>query len=244
MELSAITCRSINADWIKGPGNPQLKNAYHIWSVQVSNSAPVLGDLKSILLPDEIAKSEQFHFEKDRNNYIVRRASLRILLSRYLVVPPKAIDFTTGVNKRPILKSIHEPRLAFNVSHSGEMILIAISDLDIGVDIEEVSPGFNYTEILESSFSGQEKRYIEKAGKPLFAFYDIWTRKEALLKACSKGISDDLAEYQCLDGAQFISKDLLDNSWFVKSFNIKGLYAASVALMNDSVPNFYELSLA
>jgi len=242
MEFSKISFQSVQAEWIKGPGNPQLNNTCHIWSINVRESIPDLDALKAFLTLEETDKAKKFHFQKDRDNYIVRRAHLRILLSKYIGVPAETIVFTTGSNKRPVLDSKFTDVPVFNLSHTDNVILIAVSDHDIGVDIERVNPDFDYSEILESNFTNDEINSIMTSNAPAEVFYRIWTRKEAILKACSKGISNDLKSIQCLHDIELICKNLIQESWFVSTFNINNQYVGSAASSIDSTPEFFKVS--
>ncbi len=70
-------------------------------------------------------------------------------------------------------------KIRFNVSHSGELILIAISDTEIGVDIERIETSFNYSDILRHSFSVQEISCIQYAANSRELFFQALDTKRS-----------------------------------------------------------------
>jgi 4'-phosphopantetheinyl transferase len=128
---------------------------------------------------------QRFSFERDSVRYGVSHAVIRILLGRYLCVKPSSISFERNEFGKPRLaQNLVVPELAFNLSHTNRIGLLAIaSDLAIGVDIEEVLP-IEY-ETVESYFSIQEQSSLASLtdANRLEGFYNCWTRKEAILKA-------------------------------------------------------------
>ncbi|MHB1177198.1 MAG: 4'-phosphopantetheinyl transferase family protein [Daejeonella sp.] len=213
-----------------------------LWSIRISQAFPFLEELKEVLIPAELKTFQRFHQVKDQHKFLIRRAILRILLGKYLSLSPSLIKFSTAQNKRPVLD--HEDQsLNYNVSHSGDRILIAISNSGIGADIEHVQKEYQYRDVLEYSFSRDEIRYIEESKDPLKNFYCLWTRKEALIKACSKGIDDDLPAIPSLDGSHAVTTEMIGdpNSWTVNSFEVAKEYMGSTASSMAHIPDFYDV---
>ena len=106
--------------------------------------------------------------------------------------------------------------------------------------MERSEPDFNFEEVLVHSFSEQEIELINSSGNRRQLFYKLWTRKEALIKASSKGIDDDLAKIPCLDGAHILSSRILNSEeeWFVSSFQPEDEYAGSIAYKGSEHLNF------
>ncbi len=235
MSTARIFCKHIEPAWQKKTFSPSEKQV-DIWkiSVQDYNLLP-----ENILSKDELLKAARFLHSKDRASFVCRRAALRILLSRYTDIPPSGIEFIAGKNKKPELKS-ELNKIWFNVSHSGELILIAISDTEIGVDIERIETSFNYSDILRHSFSEQEINQIEQAADSRDFFFRLWTRKEALTKASSRGLDDELSNIPCLDGWHSINEELigLNGNWQLNSFDIDHKYTGSIAFQAGNKLNF------
>lgn len=86
-----------------------------------------------------------------------------------------------GKNNKPYFKDY--PEVRFSVSHSGDIVLLAIGHTEIGIDIEKIRP-LDYTALAERYFSAGEAAEI----KCLDDYFKVWTRKEAFLKLNAKGI--------------------------------------------------------
>ena len=94
-------------------------------------------------------------------------------------------------NGKPYLKNISD--IYFNISHSGNAVAVAISDNEIGIDIEKIkTPNLK---VAERFFTENEKKYINSD----IDFFEIWTKKEAYFKQLGKGISDDFSKTDILD---------------------------------------------
>lgn len=97
-----------------------------------------------------------------------------------------------GANGKPECKGIY-----FNVSHSGEFALCAVSDAPVGCDVEKVTDA--PMEIAERYFSERECQYIEDATSVEDRnrrFFRLWTMKESYVKMTGEGmgVSPDRVE--------------------------------------------------
>jgi 4'-phosphopantetheinyl transferase len=235
MSATRIFCKHIEPIWQKKTLS-RSENQVDIWKISVQDYNLIPGN---ILSKDELLKASRFLHSKDRSSFVSRRVALRILLSRYTDIPPSGIEFIAGKNKKPELRS-ELNTIRFNVSHSGELILIAISDTEIGVDIERIETSFNYSDILRHSFSKQEISCIQQATDSRELFFRLWTRKEALAKASSRGLDDELRNIPCLDGWHNNNEELigLNGNWHLNSFNIDHEYTGSIAFQAEKKLNF------
>ena len=178
MSSTQIFCEQFDPIWKKGFFSRSEKQV-DIWKMSVQENSNLIPE--NILSKDELSKASRFLHSKDRASFIFRRTALRILLSRYTDIPPSEIEFIPGINKKPEMKS-GSNKIRFNVSHSADLTLIAISDTEIGVDIERIETSFNYTDILKHSFSELEISRIVEMADSRELFFRLWTRKEALCK--------------------------------------------------------------
>lgn len=92
----------------------------------------------------------------------------------------------------------HLPGFAdFNISHSGSYVICALcSNGKIGTDIEKIKPVC--FDDFKQAFSQDEWEYILRASAPTTAFYELWTKKEAILKAAGSGLTDELSSVEVL----------------------------------------------
>ncbi|MBT3546573.1 MAG: 4'-phosphopantetheinyl transferase superfamily protein [Flavobacterium sp.] len=135
-------------------------------------------------------------------------------------------DLKVMFNGKPYLNNSRN--LHFNISHSGNLILCAISDnASIGVDVEKIKP--KILDHFKSYFTVQEWQNITINDNSIKRFYDLWTRKEALIKADGRGLSIELSSFSCLGN----NGQIEGQNWYVKNFVIDEKYACAIAHKND-----------
>lgn len=122
----------------------------------------------------------------------------RIALGDALGVSPGAIAYETGPHGKPRLASPATSGVEFNFSDSGDFALAAVtSDGAIGVDLEPCLPQPDLALIARTHFSAEEAAPLLALpeAEQHAAFYRIWTRREAYLKALGAGLSSGLARF-------------------------------------------------
>lgn len=181
----------------------------HVWRVALNQNPIRIPELKTILSEEGRARADRFHFEKDRHQFIESRATLRLLLSQYLNVPPAGLTYSLTAQGKP---RVSDSDLRFNLSRRNGLALIAFAEgREIGVDVELVRPDLSLFEIAEVSFS--ESELTAWKGLPqaeqAAGFYNCWTRKEAFIKAIGEGFSFPLKQFDVSlipgDPAQLLS---------------------------------------
>lgn len=144
----------------------------------------------ALLSASETKRLATFKSVKRANEFVFARSMLRQLLSEYLQLSPAEIPITTTESGQPILAMANQP-LYFNLSHSCDFIAICISQTaPLGIDIEKMQPR-PFLPIAHKYFSKHENIHLHglaQDAKELY-FYQLWTAKEAIAKACGKGIS-------------------------------------------------------
>jgi 4'-phosphopantetheinyl transferase len=142
---------------------------------------------------------------------------------------------------KPQLVAEQNPRaLQFNVSHSGNIALIAVgSEHPLGVDIEKIRGDVDTAALAERFFSPRER--CELRALPdhfrLPAFYACWTRKEAFLKATGDGLSFPLADFSVTTHPDVdpVLEEIRGNredpkQWFLTDLNVTEGYRATMAI--------------
>lgn len=172
------------------------ENEVHAWAARLDVSTEVLKNLRASLCPAELERAARFRFECHRNRFIAGRGLLRALLAFYLGRDPASLAFAYGPNGKPALADAQEARrLRFNMAHSEDLVLFAVTGLgDVGIDVERVRVLEDAEELVSRFFSPAEAltfRDLPAAAKPS-AFFNLWTRKEAWLKATGQGIANSL----------------------------------------------------
>jgi 4'-phosphopantetheinyl transferase len=241
--------------WNKPPQEFDLsRGAAHIWRTSLQSGSLCQETLKRYLSPDETIRAERFHFQKDREHFIIARGKLRIILSRYLGIGPEKVSFRYNAFGKPSLASEYrECPLRFNVSHSNEVALYAMAwNRVVGIDIEYMRPISEAREISARFFSLNERRMLDAlpADQRLEMFYQFWTRKEAYAKARGDGLSRPLAQFD----TSLIPKTrsnlipIHDKSQNMAHFclmdiNVGGNYAAASVIEGHSVRiEFWDVS--
>lgn len=164
----------------------------HVWRAWLDVPATSSARLYPLLSTDERRRSAHFRFERDRQRFVVAHGVLRELLGRYLRTPPEEIAYAHNACGKPELCPEFGGRLAFNLSHSAGLALIAIAaDACAGIDLEYVRAQSDYAEIARRFFSAEEARHLGALPEELYAeaFIACWTKKEAYIKARGGGLS-------------------------------------------------------
>ncbi|QNM94862.1 4'-phosphopantetheinyl transferase family protein [Chitinimonas koreensis] len=136
----------------------------------------------------ERAQAARYYRQADRVRFALTRLTLRRLLGERLGRPPAAIQFQAGPHGKPGLAGGELPH--FNVSHAGGHALIALAESQpVGIDLERHDASRSLTGLAGEIFTAAEQRHC-RGGAELAAFYDIWSGKEAVLKAWGVGIGE------------------------------------------------------
>jgi 4'-phosphopantetheinyl transferase len=164
----------------------------HLWTARQSSAAQSVATLRRLLSPSEKGAASRFYFEGHRLSYIFAHGMLRHVLSNYVRHAPTQIRFELNSYGKPFLKASDPGHVQFNMSHSGDVVLIGvIRDRQIGVDVELTRPLRDFAAIAQKNFTPQEYALIKShpAGAQHHAFFTSWTRKEAFIKAVGKGFA-------------------------------------------------------
>ena len=132
------------------------------------------------------------------------RTPLRAVLAAYLGVQPAEVFLTEGEHGRPMFASGHAQTLGFNWSHSGDHALIAVGrHISPGIDIEWQRDRPRALEIARRYFTAEESTGLAAlpADQRHAAFLELWTAKEAVLKALGRGIAFGLDRLSISSGS-------------------------------------------
>ncbi|MEL6581715.1 MAG: 4'-phosphopantetheinyl transferase superfamily protein [Cyanobacteria bacterium J06621_12] len=175
---------------------PKLeKHQAHIWRANLDLNTTEITKLAALLSPDETVRANRFRFRQHKRRFIAARGILRQLLGAYLEANPCSLNFSYGEKGKPVLSS--STKLQFNVSHSQEYALLGfIPEHLIGVDIEYQRAIPDALKIAQRFFSPQEFKMLRETvpSQQAKLFFQLWTAKEAYLKALGTGLSGSLTE--------------------------------------------------
>ena len=121
---------------------------------------------------------------------IISRGILRLLLSNYTGLNPKELAFENKQFGKPLLCNPMNSGICFNLTHSGNLLLIAIGkEKHVGIDVEKIEEKIDFKGISPIVFSFNEQLTLSRSIDPIHDFYALWTAKEAILKASGRGFS-------------------------------------------------------
>jgi 4'-phosphopantetheinyl transferase len=208
-----------------------LPEGVDIWRIPLDFGPDHADLLQSFLTTEERNKVFRYVHREDQLRALISRGMLRYLAGKYLDQPPALFQLELGNNKKPYLRHTGPASLHFNISHSGNWVLLAFARLELGVDVEEIQENFNYTEILPLSFSQQEASEIQQHPDPRPFFYRLWTRKESLTKATAKGLDNAIPSIPSLNGTHTVPAAVIGSGldWTVSSFGMRDAYQCSLA---------------
>ena len=168
----------------------------HLWRAYLDLSSCEIESLATLLSTNEIARADRFRFEIHRQRFVAARGILRLLLGHYLQTAPNNIEFQYGDRGKPSLAGSKQDNcLQFNISHSQAYALYGFTyNYPIGVDLEYIRNTADAVKIARRFFSEREAKIIEEAadGEQPIKFCQLWTAKEAYLKAVGTGLTASL----------------------------------------------------
>ena len=166
-----------------------LPAGVNVWRLELDFQNTQLNELLQQLPAEEQARCLRYRQPADRIRYATTRVALRQLLAERLHIPVQDVALRIDAFGKPRLAN--DEKLFFNLSHSGNHALIALSaEQPVGVDIE-AAPATGGVRPVDGALTPDERRYCDEYADPQ-AFFRIWSGKEAVLKALGLGIASHL----------------------------------------------------
>ena len=167
-----------------------------VWTVADENRAIDSPSTWSLLSDSEKRRALRFIDPEDRLTYVAGRSAIRQLTGYQLGTDPRAVRIISGPFGKPYIDS-DEPAgpLWFNISHSrGQVMIATAASTPVGIDVQWMDPDRDAQRIADRFFRTEEARYLSGLAEPqkTLAFYRMWVRKEAYLKAVGTGIGSGL----------------------------------------------------
>lgn len=135
------------------------------------------------------ARVDKFRFVEDKKRTVVGEMLARTAIAKWCQVPAESVVFGKNNYGKPFAKDL---AVEFNVSHSGDMVVCAVSDRPVGIDVEQIRPMRD--SVAKRICSQEELDYWSDTSadeaERLNRFFEIWTAKEAYCKCIGTGIQD------------------------------------------------------
>jgi 4'-phosphopantetheinyl transferase len=157
-----------------------------------------LAGLRSLLSHEERAREGCFYFAEDRKRYLVTRAMVRMVLSRYAQTAPEHWAFSKNAYGRPAIADaivdadVQARGLSFNLSHTRGLIALAVTrGRELGIDVENIAARAASLDVAEHFFSRAEVAELSCVApdRQQDRFFEYWTLKESYIKARGIGLS-------------------------------------------------------
>jgi 4'-phosphopantetheinyl transferase len=232
---------------------PVLNQAdVHIWyraTDSLDSDAVKLADQH--LSIDERIRRDRFRFEADRRDFTTAHDLLRRTLSEYADVAPADWRFDTNKYGKPIIHSgfPQAQTLSFSLSRTRGCVVCAISsNAQLGVDVERIEQSQHASEAADQYFSETESAWLRSSSDEVRSihFTELWTLKEAYLKAIGVGLSGSLSDisFRLEEHARiefWAQPTIKTHEWhfavFEPSYNVR----LGIALCSVARPRFFAL---
>ena len=216
--------------WQTPPTQLELsKESLHIWRFPLDCHEP----LECFLDEQELQRARRLRVPEKARAFITARGRLRQILGSYLDLAPETLRFNYGSAGKPVLAGHTPDALSFNLAHSGEWGLCAVTrGVEVGVDVEKVDFQLDYEKLAAGFFSMNEKSWLQNRNeiRRRRHFFRIWTRKEAWLKGKGGGFSDP---DQDIGPAHLQGCCTHDGTWWLRSFSVSRYHLAALAVPQE-----------
>ena len=174
-------------------------DAIHVWTAPLNVDADEMEEMLARLSPSERKRAGALLEERAVRQTVVSRAMQRQLLAGYVGGHPSEISFGVVAMGKPTLSRPNDIGLTFNTTHSGDLVIIAVTtNRDVGVDVEKVRPVRRALRVAKRVYSEDEYAALANlpAAKLDHAFLSIWVRREGTAKARGDSVWRGLASWK------------------------------------------------
>ncbi|MDO8271853.1 MAG: 4'-phosphopantetheinyl transferase superfamily protein [Gammaproteobacteria bacterium] len=178
-----------------------VSDEIHLWVIDESSvDDALLAPCGSLLSADELQRHARLRLEGDRRRFLITRAAIRSVLSSYFPdAQPAQWQFSRNAWGRPAIAApVLDSGIQFNISHAQGLIVIAVTERgDLGVDVEYTGRRCRTLALANRYFSKQEIAALQSlsVSAQRERFFDLWTLKEAYIKACGMGLAIPLRSF-------------------------------------------------
>jgi 4'-phosphopantetheinyl transferase len=184
--------------------------------------------LASSLVADERARAERFRHRMAREHFVAGRGALRQLLGALLHMEPSRVPLVAAASGK--LSCPGGP--GFSVAHSGGLVLVALAmGAEVGVDVERIEARTNLAQVVSRMFTEREAAALARArtgegeAAERLAFFQLWTLKEAVLKADGRGLSLAMSSFEVIGDVALVGS----RKFFAVGVPLTEGFAAAVA---------------
>lgn len=171
-----------------------------VWSINLLEATLPEAEYQQTLTVDELERAGRLRAGQVRMQFVVGRACLRRLLGAALEIASEKVSIVAGRFGKPELDGEHRGKIHFNVAHARSTILVALSLAGpVGIDVEYLDRDTDVLGVARHSLTDRETAALlaidDLQGRSR-AFFECWTRKEAVVKADGRGLSLPLTSFE------------------------------------------------
>ena len=174
-------------------------DAVHVWTAPLNIDEHAMEDMLERLSPSEQKRVGALLEERAVRQYVISRAMQRQLLASYVGGHPSEISFGVVAMGKPTLSRPNDIGLTFNTTHSGTLVIIAVTaNRDVGVDVEQVRPVERALKVAKRCYSKEEFEMLAALPPDKLdrAFLSIWVKREGTAKARGDSVWRGLASWK------------------------------------------------
>ncbi|MGI9457626.1 MAG: 4'-phosphopantetheinyl transferase family protein [Aeoliella sp.] len=204
----------------------------HLWKWRTDNALPNIESPKieslniEALSVDERGRYDRFVDDEVRSKFLVAHVGLRRLLGNYLGCEPGVVELENSLTGKPRMAG---GSLRFNMSHSGELVVVAVSCDEVGIDVERVRTVASLPALAARYMTSNEQAAIDEASEDerLATFFQLWTRKEAAVKLTGLGLQAAVGLLDVSPVADLAGELSLPADW---STDLESCWLANIAM--------------
>ena len=189
-------------------------------------------------------KIASFKFAVDQQRSLMAHLIVRVYYAQYLNKPWASFELVYNQQEKPQLA--HFPQEYFNISHSGNRVVVAFSDQEIGIDIEKNKGDRRY--IAHRFFTEEEifdMKDMASEYEQIQYFYRLWSLKESYMKAIGKGISMSLSSFAFKKENKTFSLlfSVEDSDWYFHTPDYESEYQMSICTKKEQITESKNMTL-
>ena len=199
-----------------------------IWSVRLGGPPP--DGAWAALSDAERDRARRMRLPAVRHDFVLSHYATREVLARYTATAPAALEFRRGPHGKPRAAGPVE----FSLSHTDGLALIAVSTVDVGVDVEVIRATPLADRLISRCLTAAEQAAVARADDTTTAFLRYWTAKESYVKGLGIGLAEPLGNLEVRwddhATARFARTGEPDRHWRLHTLGVGPHHIAAVAV--------------
>ncbi|WP_191961955.1 4'-phosphopantetheinyl transferase family protein [Staphylococcus aureus] len=192
---------------------------------------------------DRRQKINKFKFIEDKKRSLIAGLLVKTMLNELSLCDVSKTKFSKGCYGKPYIKN--KRNLHFNISHSGDYVCCAISDNEVGIDIERINTSMDI-DVFQNYFTNCEWKQLSGDSRNKYEkFFSLWTLKESYIKRSGKGLNKDLSSFSISlsEPIQVLDDEIEKESSYFTLHNVNSLYKLAICTSESVDTTISEMSV-